>query len=164
MKILILGDTHAQDDIFLRILSAEEDMDVMLHTGDFEGSEFVYRELTDCPFYYVAGNNDFFTDAPYERIVELCGCRIFMTHGHRYNLHAGYSDLQREAARRGASIAVYGHSHEPVAEYCKGILMLNPGSTSWPRQENRRPSYIVLTLEDGKVISYEIRYMEPLEQ
>ena len=56
--------------------------------------------------------------------------------------------MRRSAER--ASIAVYGHSHEPVAEYCKGVLMLNPGSTSWPRQENRKPSYIVLTLEGGK--------------
>ena len=161
MKILILGDTHAQDDIFLRILSVEKNIDVMLHTGDFEGSEFVYSELSDFPFYYIAGNNDFFTDAPYERIVELDSCRIFMTHGHRYNLHRGYMDLYREAVRQGASIAVFGHSHEPVAEYCKGVLMLNPGSTSWPRQENRKPSYIILTLEGGKAASYEIRYLDP---
>lgn len=100
MKILILGDTHAQDDIFLRILSAEKDIDAMLHAGDFEGSEFIYSELTDCPFYYIAGNNDFFTDAPYERIVELDSCRIFMTHGHRYDLHSGYTALHREAVRR----------------------------------------------------------------
>ena len=164
MKILILGDTHAQDDIFLRILSVEKDIDVILHTGDFEGSEFVYRELSDVPFYYVAGNNDFFTDAPYERIVTLDSLRIFMTHGHRYSLFRGYTDLYNEAVRREASIAVYGHSHEPVAEYCKGVLMLNPGSTSWPRQENRKPSYIVLILEGGKVISYEIRYPDPIEQ
>ena len=161
MKILIIGDTHAQDDIFLRILSVEKNIDAMLHTGDFEGSEFVYRELSDFPFYYVAGNNDFFTDAPYERIVTLDSCRIFMAHGHRYDLHKGYTDLCDEAIRQGARIAVYGHSHEPVAEYSKGVLMLNPGSTSWPRQENRKPSYIVLTLKGGKAASYEIRYLDP---
>lgn len=164
MKILILGDTHAQDDIFLRILSAEKNIDVMLHTGDFEGSEFVYREIADFPFYYIAGNNDFFTDAPYERILTLDSCRIFMTHGHRYNLERGYMDLCNEAIRRGASIAVYGHSHEPVAEYCKGVLMLNPGSTSWPRQKNRKPSYIVLTLEGAKAVSYKICYLDPIAQ
>ena len=89
MKILIIGDTHAQDDIFLRILSVEKNIDAMLHTGDFEGSEFVYRELSDFPFYYVAGNNDFFTDAPYERIVTLASCRVFMPHGRRYDLQKG---------------------------------------------------------------------------
>ena len=84
-----------------------------------------------------------------------------MTHGHRYSLYRGYMDLCNEALRRGASVAVYGHSHVPVAEYCKGVLMLNPGSTSWPRQQNRKPSYIVLTLEGGKPVSYEIRYLDP---
>ena len=95
MKILILGDTHAQDDFFLRILEKEKDYDVLLHTGDFEGSEIVYRELSDAPLYCVAGNNDFFTDAPYERVFELEGCRIFMTHGHRYNLEKGYKKICR---------------------------------------------------------------------
>ena len=93
MRVLILGDTHAQDDIFLRILAAEKEYDAVLHTGDFEGSEFVYRELSDAPLYAIAGNNDFFTDAPYERVVELEGCRIFMTHGHRYGLEKGYMGI-----------------------------------------------------------------------
>ena len=160
MKILILGDTHAQDDIVLRILAAEKEYDAVLHTGDFEGSEIVYRELSEAPLYAIAGNNDFFTDAPYERLLELEGCRIFMTHGHRYHLEKGYSEVCREALKRKAEIAVFGHSHEPVAEYCKGVLMLNPGSTSWPRQENRCPSYIVLTLESGRVLSCGIRYLD----
>ena len=160
MRVLILGDTHAQDDIFLRILAIEKEYDAVLHTGDFEGSEIVYRELSKAPLYAVAGNNDFFTDAPYERLIELEGCRIFMTHGHRYGLEKGYMDVCREAQRRNASIAVFGHSHLPVAEYCRGVLMLNPGSTSWPRQENRIPSYIVLILEGGRVLSYGIRYLD----
>ena len=104
MKILIIGDTHAEDDIFLRILAKERGFDadtfpqddsslqdpkkergfdVLLHTGDFEGSELVYRELCGTPFYYVAGNNDFFTEAPFERVIELESCRIYMTHGHQ---------------------------------------------------------------------------------
>ncbi len=159
MKILILGDTHAQDDILPQILSAEKDYDTLLHTGDFEGSEFVYRELADKPFYYIAGNNDFFTNAPYERVIELASVRIFMTHGHRYHLERGNSQVCAAARKKKASVAVYGHSHVPEARYCRGILMLNPGSTAWPRQENHRPSYIVLTLENGRVLSYEIRYL-----
>ena len=160
MKILILGDTHAQDAFFLRILEKEKDYDVLLHTGDFEGSEIVYRELSDAPLYCVAGNNDFFTDAPYERVFELEGCRIFMTHGHRYNLEKGYKKICRAALSNKAAIAVFGHSHMPAAKYCSGVLLLNPGSPAWPRQTERKPSYIVLTLEKGRILSYEIRYLE----
>ena len=160
MKVLIIGDTHGQDDIFLRVLSREKGFDVLLHTGDFEGSEFVYSELTEVPFYFVAGNNDFFTDAPFEQVIELAGCRIFMTHGHKKNLFLGYKEVLQEAARRRAVIAVFGHSHLPVAEYQKGILLLNPGSLTWPRQENGKPSYIVLSLSEGRVDSFEIRYLQ----
>lgn len=159
MKVLIIGDTHGQDDIFLKVLSREKDYDVLLHTGDFEGSEFIYSELVDVPFYYVAGNNDFFTDAFYSRVIGLEGIRIFMTHGHRQNVFAGYDEVLKEASRKDASIAVFGHTHLPVAEYRGRILLLNPGSLAWPRQENRKPSYIVLDLSGGTVNSYEIRYM-----
>ena len=159
MKVLIISDTHAQDDIFLTLLAKERDFDVLLHAGDFEGSELVYQELAGVPFYYVAGNNDFFTDAPYERVIELCGLRLFMTHGHRRHLYKGYREVRQEAVRQHAQIAVFGHSHMPVAEMDGGILLLNPGSLSWPRQEPRKPSYIVLTLTDGQIQSYEIRYL-----
>ena len=197
MRILIIGDTHAQDDIFLRVLSKErgsealhigsgpqgsdvpdavnephrldahhtgsgpQGFDVLLHTGDFEGSEIVYRELCGTPFYYIAGNNDFFTEAPYERVIELESLRIYMTHGHLYNVFETNDGILQEAARRHAQIAVYGHSHYPVAEVRRGILLLNPGSLAWPRQEGRRPSYIVLELHGGKIESFEIRYLDP---
>ena len=175
MRILIIGDTHAQDDIFLRILSKEcgsgafhsgnrpRGFDVLIHTGDFEGSEIVYRELSGSAFYYVAGNNDFFTEAPFERVIELESCRIYMTHGHLYNVFETDEGILREAARRHAHIAVFGHSHYPVAEIQRGILLLNPGSLAWPRQEGRRPSYIVLELQSGRIKSFEIRYLEPEE-
>ena len=108
----------------------------------------------------LAGNNDFFTEAPFERVIELESCRIYMTHGHRYNVFETNEGILREAARRHAQIAVYGHSHYPVAEVKRGILLLNPGSLAWPRQEGRRPSYIVLELSGGKVDSCEIRYLD----
>ena len=160
MKILIIGDTHAQDDVFLRVLAKEREFDALLHTGDFEGSELVYRELVDVPFYYIAGNNDFFTDAPYERVFELESVRIYMAHGHRHNAFEGGSEIRKAAARHHAQIAVYGHSHVPSAGYSDGILLLNPGSLAWPRQDNHNPCYIVLELRDGKAESYEIRYLE----
>ena len=50
MKVLIISDTHAQDDIFLTLLAKERDFDVLLHAGDFEGSELVYQELAGVPF------------------------------------------------------------------------------------------------------------------
>ena len=159
MKVLVIADTHAQDDAFLEVLSREQPFDALLHAGDFEGSEFVYRELTDVPFYYVAGNNDFFTDAPNEQVVTLMGCRIFMTHGHMRDADFGYDKIVAEARRRRAKIAIFGHTHIPVAQIQSGVLLLNPGSLSWPRQEGRRFSYITLTLEDGRASSWEIRYL-----
>ena len=159
MKILIVGDTHAQDDIFLTVLERERPFDVLLHTGDFEGSEIVYRELTNVPFYYVAGNNDFFTDAPYGRVIELDGCRVFMTHGHMQDVDSGCEGVRAEALKRHAKIAIFGHTHMPMAGYRGEVLLLNPGSLSWPRQDGRQYSYGILEIEGGKVTAYGIRYL-----
>ena len=159
MKILVIGDTHAQDDIFLTVLERERPFDVLLHTGDFEGSEIVYKELADVPFYYVAGNNDFFTDAPFGRVVVLDGCRVFMTHGHVQDVDTSYDGVRAEALRRHAKIAVFGHTHLPLSEYRGEVLLLNPGSLSWPRQEGRQYSYAILEIDSGRVISYEIRFL-----
>ena len=45
MKVLVIADTHAQDDIFLKILSLERPFDALLHAGDFEGSELYIAEM-----------------------------------------------------------------------------------------------------------------------
>ena len=163
MRILIISDTHSEDMVFADVVQDAGHYDVLIHAGDAEGSEDIYEEVCGTPFYYVAGNNDFFTDAFYERVVELDGCRIYMVHGHQMKLEKGYDLVRKEAASRNADIAVFGHSHTPVAEYRGGILLLNPGSLSWPRQTPRVPSYIVLTLSGRRVKSYEIKYLDLTE-
>ena len=40
-----------------------------------------------------------------------------------------------------------------------GILVINPGSLTYPRQRGRRPSYAVMQIEEGKDPQVEIRYL-----
>ena len=85
-----------------------------------------------------------------------------MTHGHKYDLFDGYEKAIREARRRNADLLVCGHTHSPVARFEGDLLILNPGSISYPRQDDRRPSYIILTLpEEGPQDppAFEIRYL-----
>ena len=49
-----------------------------------------------------------------------------------------------EGAARNADIIMFGHTHRPYFEERDGITVLNPGSLSFPRQEGRKSSYMIL--------------------
>ena len=56
--------------------------------------------------------------------------------------------LQDEAERRCVRIACFGHTHVPFCKEINGIIYVNPGSLSQPRQEGRKPSYALLEIDE----------------
>ncbi len=159
-KILVVSDTHRRDENFYRVLEIEKDFNLVIHCGDVEGSETQMQQLSPAIMRIVKGNNDFFGNLPDEIDFEMGGHKFFVTHGHRYLVNMGSSEIRREALARGADVVIYGHTHKPVAAEVDGIYVFNPGSLSYPRQEGRKPSYLVLTIEDDGKLSYEIKYLE----
>ena len=158
MKVLLVSDTHGRN------LSLEDVLDIgkpdfLCHMGDIEGSEDYIRLIAKCPLAMVSGNNDFWTDLNPEVTFELQGFRIFMTHGHCYYAHAGNEQLKSAGRRHGADIVLFGHTHRPTLEIDEDIIVANPGSLTFPRQEKRRPSYMVLYLEKGKVPKFETKFL-----
>ena len=158
MKILLVSDTHGRDERLEEVLKLEKP-DFLCHMGDLEGSEDHIRVITKCPLAMVSGNNDFWTDLNPEVTFELHGFRIFMTHGHYYYAHSGNEQLKSAGRRNGADIVLFGHTHRPTLEWDKDIIVANPGSLTFPRQEKRRPSYMVLYLEKGEVPKFETKFL-----
>ena len=70
----------------------------------------------------------------------------------------GNEVIKREAAARGMDIVIYGHTHKPVVDTKGSVIAVNPGSLSYPRQEGRRPSYIVMEVEDED-LRFSIEYL-----
>jgi putative phosphoesterase len=159
MKILIVSDTHRRLENFIKVLDCVQPVDMVIHLGDAEGDEDYIAELVGCPLEIVSGNNDFFSDLPREKELELEGHRIFITHGHYYYVAMGIEDIKREAESRGCDIVLFGHTHRPMIEYGNQVIAMNPGSLSYPRQEGRRPSYIMMELDDGGEVDAEILYL-----
>lgn len=162
MKVLIISDTHRRDDIFPQVLKKVGPIDLLVHAGDAEGNERLYPRLAGLPegsFHYVAGNNDFFTQAPPDALFYIGPYRTYLTHGHKYRVSMGDEILREEAWAHSVNIVIYGHTHKPFAEYEGPMLVLNPGSLAFPRQEGRRPSYIVLEVEETGKLQYEIQYL-----
>ena len=57
-----------------------------------------------------------------------------------------------------ADVVVFGHIHVPVNREADGILLINPGSPSRPR--NGVPSFGILTLEAGKKPVFEVQELK----
>lgn len=159
MRILIVSDTHGRHGKFDMVFEKEGPVDAIFHLGDFQGEEDYFEIVSGCPVYMVAGNNDYYSDLPFEREVSLGGRKIFMAHGHGQQVYAGTRWIVEEGRRRGADIVMFGHTHKPYLEKENGMLVLNPGSLTYPRQENHRASYILMEMDENGEVDAEIRYM-----
>ena len=159
MKVLIVSDTHGRDANLEIVVAQEAPFDMLIHCGDVEGREFFVQALAECPCCIVSGNNDFFSDLPREEEIELEGKRIFVTHGHYYGVSMDVSGVIEEAADRGCQAVFFGHTHKPVVLERNGVLAVNPGSLSYPRQRGRRPSYAVLHTDGHGTLQVEIQYL-----
>lgn len=159
MKILIVSDTHRHNENFVKAVERTAPIDLVVHCGDIEGSELFISQAAGCPVQMVAGNNDFFSELPGELTFKIGALQVWVTHGHHYYVSMGTEFIIEEARARGVDVVMYGHTHRPSIEYRAGIVVLNPGSLSYPRQDGRRPSYIVMETDRFGEWHFDIRYL-----
>ena len=158
MKILLVSDTHKKNENYFIVLKQVKP-DMVIHCGDGEGCEYALTEAADCPVEIVLGNNDFFSNLPRERVLEIEGYKVWVTHGHNYYVSMGRETIMREACARGMDIVCFGHTHRPVVDVDQSVTALNPGSLSYPRQEGKRPSYIIMELAQENRAQFKICYL-----
>ena len=159
MRILIVSDTHRNNENFLKVLDREGPLDMVVHCGDTEGSEYLISKSAGCPAHIVMGNNDFFSELPRELNLEIEGYRFWVTHGHNYYVSMGNERIVGEARARGVDVVLYGHTHRPIVEKHGNILAINPGSLSYPRQEGKRPSYVLMETDKDGNAEFRVFYL-----
>lgn len=159
MKVLIVSDTHKRNDNFFRVLAQVGPVDMVIHCGDIEGSEYTIEAAADCPVEMVAGNNDFFSELPMEREFEIGKYKVMVTHGHHYYVSMGNERLKQEARNRGIDIVFYGHTHRPDIDLKDDVMVINPGSISYPRQDGRCPSYVLMDIDRYGEAHFTLRYL-----
>lgn len=147
VKILIVSDTHKSVELCERSLKPEQPADLLIHLGDYvEDGEQLSQKL-GIKLISVRGDNDF-SKVEIERELEISGLKIFLAHGHSYNIDDGLDELYVEARRRSARVALFGHSHCPGIFSRDGVIMLNPGSLYLAEKEN---NFGVMRFENGRV-------------
>lgn len=159
MKVLVVSDTHRKHENLEIVLEREQPIDLLIHLGDAEGCEDYIAAIAECPMEIVSGNCDFFSKLPSEYEIEVGNYKVFITHGHYYYVNEGVEDIKKEAEGRGCDMVMFGHTHRPIIDYGKHVIAMNPGSLSYPRQDGKKPSYIIGELNEQGNGNFEIRYL-----
>lgn len=159
MRVLIVSDTHGKTAGLERVLEEAGTIDAFVHLGDVEDSEHYINAVVECPKYMVRGNNDFFSDLPKEIECTLGEYKVFMTHGHCYYVSLDAAHIKAEGRARGADIVMFGHTHRPYLEKDKGLITLNPGSVSYPRQEGRKGSYLIMEIDEKGELHFQQKFL-----
>lgn len=149
MKILITSDTHSMYNKISDLILEREDIDLLIHAGDgVDDCKYINYE-TGIKYYVVKGNNDYFSDQPYEKVIQLLGHKILLSHGHKENIDVSINQLFQKALDYDCDIVIFGHIHRYVNIERNGILFLNPGSPILPR--DGQSSCIIMVLEEDKI-------------
>lgn len=153
MKIGFISDTHGSLFYTKKALEKLGPCDLIIHLGDvlYHGPRNPVHEtyepaalaefLKDKQIEYIRGNCDSDVDSMVtakdiyqkQRIFDLKGLRIFAIHGYEEDLE----ERIRLAKDHKADILAFGHSHIKLCEKLDDLLVINPGSTTLPKDGSR---------------------------
>ncbi len=169
MKIGVISDTHISGrsihpkKLMSRMInkvtgSAEwlcdlvrphfEDVDMIIHAGDFVSYPVMTALEEFGPLEAVAGNMDPYeisSRLPAKKEIEVEGTKIGIMHG-----FGPATGLEHKIRREfdGVDLIVFGHSHYPFDQVVDGVRMFNPGSPTDQRWAPSR-SIGIITIDGG---------------
>lgn len=156
IRIGVIADTHGLFDPAIR--RHFRGVDHILHAGDIGDRSVIEQVEQIAPVTAVSGNidnNDEQNGFPPEAVIELAGRRIAIRHilyeGGRLTKD-GRAFLEREQP----DVCVFGHTHQPKAEWFGNTLLFNPGSAG-PRRFSLPRGVGLFTIAQGKIIPKLIR-------
>lgn len=149
VKLVVMSDSHGDDEAVEAILRVESHADAYIHCGDLGTPEEKFPLLIT-----VKGNNDWYSSAPYERVLHEGGTAIYITHSHRISYLDRARRIAAAARDHGCSLALYGHTHVYDDQTIGGVRVVNPGSC-WQNRDLSEPSYAVVWIDGGRVVKVE---------
>lgn len=128
MRILVISDSHGDSYSVRQAVLEQPTAEMMFFLGDGEYDLDIIRASSRLYIHKVKGNCDFGSILPAHIVDEVEGVRIYATHGYVERVKYGTGLLRQYAADNKATIALYGHTHNPDTTYSDGIWLVNPGS------------------------------------
>ena len=150
MKIGVMSDTHGSLVYFEKALEVLSDCDILLHAGDVlyhgprndlpEGynPKKVISKINELDNILIARGN---CDADVDQMVishPIQGPYVLSQFGEtRILINHGYVDSKEETIKKaksmGADILILGHTHVKELYVDENLIVINPGSTSIPK-------------------------------
>ena len=150
MRIAVVSDSHGDISFFIDKMKEIKGVDRIIHLGDYDSDGHEINRILDIPTDIVAGNNDYGSKDASEKILNIEGHKIYLTHGHKYNVYFGIDRLVYKGLELGADLVMYGHTHRFIDETDQGVRVINPGSPSSPRG-NDKASFIILDISKEEI-------------
>lgn len=146
MRLVVVSDSHRNDEILKTIYEAEKNIPAMfIHCGD---SCSFPSDIE--PFVSVRGNCDFMYPYPEELIFPTPLGTIYVFHG-----MGGLHQIKRKIQELNPSIVLFGHTHCKTYYELNGVHVFNPGSCSLPR--DGQASYLVIEGTNKSDLKWEFK-------
>lgn len=167
MRIGLIADTHYPEagPLWDSAYDALRDVDLILHAGDLHVVDVLdwLEQRCGVPVLAVRGNGDdggggrplCADDARLKpvQVVEAEGLRIGMVHDAtlpEWPPHRTLESIMEHHFGGRVDVLVHGDTHVAEVEEMRGVLLVNPGSPTFPRNLTRRPGTLgFLEVEAG---------------
>lgn len=146
MKILLVSDSHGDDEALRRIANKHQDCDYYLHLGDSQSTPERIR-----PFISVRGNCDYYSSEFQKFLI------LFSPFGKIYAEHIPFYQTNiHQLKKEGFKLYFTGHTHTRKDEIIDGVRIINPGSISYPRNSDAGYAIIDISENEVKVKFYQL--------
>lgn len=149
MRYLVVSDSHLNRDCLVELVAKYRgEVNQMFHCGDSQLSsdDKLWDDLI-----VVRGNCDFGGSFSKEQFYDNQVDRIFMTHGHLFNVNFTLNELAYRGKELGASMVFYGHTHVLSADMIEGMLLVNPGSIVEPCGKYNKKTYAIIESDTKEI-------------
>lgn len=155
MRIGLIGDTHYPEagPLWDEAYEALRGVDLILHAGDLHVVEVLdwLEERCGVPVLAVRGNGDdgsggraICPEDPRMKpvqVIDTGGLRVGMVHDAtlpEWPPHRTLESIMEHHFGGPVDVFVHGDTHVPQVEIMRGVLLVNPGSPTFPRNLTRR--------------------------
>lgn len=148
MRLLVISDTHLQNDLFERINEKYYDMDLYIHCGDSSLNES--DPLLE-KYFVVNGNHDE-PETFAQNIIFLADkFKCLITHGNTFNIYYENELLLNYMKENDIDIAFHGHTHVPSYTIIDNKQIINPGSVMINRGTYGFGTFAIVDIDHGHV-------------
>jgi putative phosphoesterase len=185
VKIGVISDTHSAGsgrDLPLKILDALSGVDLILHCGDLECLGVLDYLAEVAPVMAVRGYEDPLEEgdrlAMTTRVVKTEGVSIGMIHDIQWPgpkiptspdgtglvfPDGNGQEIMARKFKEPVDVVLFGDTHEELVTHWDGVLIMNPGSPTYPGRRHRRGvlGTIGILDVDGEFATGKIVNLEP---